>query len=67
MSQLSPYLLNSLEKLLVRIDKDLSRLQRMRESPRISAETRQEIEKKIGDIRSSRLEITQLMSRLERL
>lgn len=67
MAQLSPYLLSTLEKLLARIDKDISRLQKMRENQRISAETRQEIEKKIGDLRGSRLEITQLMSRLERL
>lgn len=67
MSAPPPFLMNSLERLLSRIDREMARLERMRANQRISEGTRQEIESKVFDLRRTRLEITQLMSRLERL
>lgn len=67
MSEIPAFLNNSLDKLLTRIDKESARLERMKGNPRISEGARQEIEKKILDLRKTRWEITQLMSRLERL
>lgn len=66
-SQPPPFMLDSLQKLLARIDREIARLQRTHENGRITQGTRDGVAEKISDLRKMRLEITQLMSRLERL